>query len=183
MELELSTVNLRNLLEGSLSMFQEKAFKHDLHLTMNLPAECELELDADERKIKQVMFNLLSNAIKFSPDGGSVLVTVQMAPLSNLLAVRSYINGNRQSDESDFIEICVKDSGIGISREDYSKTFQGIHPGRLFLHQKIRRYRTWPGSYQTDGRAPWRPYGCGKRNKQRKRVFLCHSGEALGQDS
>lgn len=124
MELELSTVNLRNLIEGSLSMFQEKAITHDLHLGMNLPENCELEWEVDERKIKQVMFNLLSNAVKFSPDGGSVLVTVQRAPLSNLLAVRSYINGTRQSDESDFMEICVKDSGIGISREDIPKLFK-----------------------------------------------------------
>lgn len=124
MELELSTVNLRNLIEGSLSMFQEKAITHDLHLGMNLPENCELEWEVDERKIKQVMFNLLSNAVKFSPDGGSVLVTVQRAPLSNLLAVRSYINHSRQSDESDFMEICVKDSGIGISREDIPKLFK-----------------------------------------------------------
>src|SRR3990167_7560438 len=77
MELEPVIVNLRNTLATSLVMLQEKALKHGLKLSMELPAEAEVELVADERKLKQIMFNLLSNAIKFTPDGGSVRVSAR----------------------------------------------------------------------------------------------------------
>ena len=33
--------------------------------------------EADERKVKQVVFNLLSNAVKFTPDGGRVEVSAR----------------------------------------------------------------------------------------------------------
>ena len=31
-----------------------------------------MSIEADERKVKQVVFNLLSNAVKFTPDGGEI---------------------------------------------------------------------------------------------------------------
>jgi signal transduction histidine kinase len=32
----------------------------------------DLEISADERKLKQILFNLLSNAVKFTPEGGTI---------------------------------------------------------------------------------------------------------------
>src|SRR5262249_43048900 len=62
------------------------------------------QIQADERKIRQVVLNLLSNSIKFTPEGGRIEVTV------------------RPSDGS--IEISVKDTGIGISPEDQEAAFE-----------------------------------------------------------
>jgi len=60
---------------------------------------------ADQRKLKQIMFNLLSNAVKFNSAGGAVRVKARK-------------DGN-------FIEIAVADSGMGIREEDIPKLF---HP-------------------------------------------------------
>jgi signal transduction histidine kinase/ligand-binding sensor domain-containing protein len=69
--LELSEVDLKGLLENSLTIVRERALKHSIELS------CEVEnglpeIVADERKVRQAVFNLLSNAVKFTPDGGRV---------------------------------------------------------------------------------------------------------------
>ena len=59
-------------------------------------------MQADERKMKQILINLLSNAVKFTPEGGTV----------TLFAARAENGG---------IEIVVSDTGIGIAAEDIPK--------------------------------------------------------------
>ena len=105
MELELCSFSLRETVDASLMMLMEKALKGEITLRMDLAAEADILIVADQRKLKQILFNLLSNAVKFTPAGGTVDVN----------AVR---NG-------DFIEITVADSGIGIRDEDLPKLF---HP-------------------------------------------------------
>jgi len=124
MMLEPFTVKLRGVIAGTLTMLQEKAIKHNLHLAMALPADGEIELVADERKLKQILFNLLSNAVKFTPDGGTIRVTARRISLSDLLATGTYIRGEKQPEAWDFMEISVTDSGIGIKQEDLPKLFK-----------------------------------------------------------
>ncbi|MFA6498342.1 MAG: ATP-binding protein [Desulfurivibrionaceae bacterium] len=121
MELEPAIVNLRNTLTTSLAMLKEKALKHGLKLSMELSADAEIELIADERKFKQIMFNLLSNAIKFTPDGGSVCVSARKVSGSGLESETGSRKGN-----GDFIEISVADTGIGISPEHIPKLFKAF---------------------------------------------------------
>ena len=90
MELEPSQVNIKDLLENSLVMIKEKAHKHGISLDLKVPEEMsELKIQADERKLKQVMFNLLSNAAKFTPDGGEIRVTADFISGSELRVSRS----------------------------------------------------------------------------------------------
>ena len=105
MELELSTFSLRETMSASIMMLMEKALKNGIELTLKLSPEADVSIEADQRKLKQILFNLLSNAVKFTPAAGTVDVS----------AIR-----NR-----DFIEITVADSGIGIKEEDIGKLF---HP-------------------------------------------------------
>jgi len=104
MELELSVFLLRDSLDASLMMLKEKALKGGIELQLDLAPEADVHLEADPRKLKQILFNLLSNAVKFTAAG-----TVHLS------AVR----------DGDFIEITVQDTGIGIREEDISKLF---HP-------------------------------------------------------
>ncbi|MEH6633550.1 MAG: ATP-binding protein [Halopseudomonas aestusnigri] len=62
-------------------------------------------LHADPLRVKQILLNLISNAIKFTQEGGHIWVT-----------------GNL--NEENEITIAVKDTGIGISKEDFSKVFE-----------------------------------------------------------
>ena len=87
MELELSAVHIRELLENSLVMVKEKALKHQLRLAVELDGVPE-QLLADERKIKQVLYNLLSNAVKFTPAGGEVRLGAAILEAAQLSGCR-----------------------------------------------------------------------------------------------
>jgi signal transduction histidine kinase len=77
LKLEFSELNLRSLLENSLTMIKEKAIKHGITLSIESDGAPET-ISADERKLKQIMYNLLSNAVKFTPDGGSITLATKM---------------------------------------------------------------------------------------------------------
>jgi PAS domain S-box-containing protein len=104
-ELEMSRFRLRELLEASMLLLKEKAFKHRINMTLEIGGDADIEIEADERRLKQIMFNLLSNAVKFTEDGGSVIVSVRLR-------------------DGDSIEISVSDTGIGIKPEDMGKLFK-----------------------------------------------------------
>ena len=106
MALDLNEFSLRETLEAALMMLKEKAFTGGIALRLDLAPPDELNMMADQRKLKQILFNLLSNAVKFTPAGGTVAVS----------AVR---DGN-------FIEITVADTGMGIKDEDIPKLFQSF---------------------------------------------------------
>jgi len=123
MELELSPVNIKDLIGSSLIMIKEKAHKHGIDLDLKIPEEMsDLEIQADERKLKQIMFNLLSNAAKFTPRGGEIRVEAELISELKGEEKQSAIQ-NRKSK----IEVCVADTGIGISSEDQEKIFEEFH--------------------------------------------------------
>jgi signal transduction histidine kinase/DNA-binding response OmpR family regulator/HAMP domain-containing protein len=109
MELEQGTFALPEALENGLTMIKERASRHGVQLTLDVDPRLGL-IEADERKVKQVVFNLLSNAIKFTPDGGQVAVTARLA--------------------DDEIEIAVRDTGIGIAPEDQARIFEEFQQAR-----------------------------------------------------
>lgn len=104
MEFERSMVAITSLLENSLVMIKEKALKHGISLDLRIPDDLsKLKFQADERKLKQIMFNLLSNAVKFTPGGGAITV-----------------EGRQEKEE---LVVAVSDTGIGIKHEDLERVF------------------------------------------------------------
>jgi signal transduction histidine kinase/CheY-like chemotaxis protein len=103
MELELATFALPAVLEDGVTMVRERATRHGIECSVDAGPGLD-EVEADERKVKQVVFNLLSNAVKFTPDGGRV-------------AVRARRVGDRA-------EVAVADTGAGIDPADQDRIFQ-----------------------------------------------------------
>ncbi|MBF0317789.1 MAG: PAS domain S-box protein, partial [Nitrospirae bacterium] len=107
MTLDLERVNIPALLENSLSIVKEKALAHGIKLTMDIqPGIGDVCLDS--RKAKQIVYNLLSNAVKFTPDKGSVSLTVRVV----------------SHEDRNFVEISVMDTGIGMSEEGMKRLFR-----------------------------------------------------------
>jgi len=103
MTLHYEAVDLIEVCEDAIRLMRGKAMESGLALTLDagdLP-----EVEADYRGLKQVMLNLISNAVKFTPEGGSITVSVQ--PMT-----------------SGRIRIAVVDTGIGIAAEDLARLAQ-----------------------------------------------------------
>lgn len=94
----------KDLLDPAIAMFQEKATKRNINLIL-APLK-DMKINADLRKLKQMMYNLLDNAVKFTHHAGSVRVSA------------------KRKDEPSALEIAIEDTGIGIKPEDMSKLFE-----------------------------------------------------------
>jgi two-component system CheB/CheR fusion protein len=64
------------------------------------------DIEADELKVKEIIYNLLSNAVKFTPNGGKISM--------------------RAKKVDSQIEIVVRDTGVGIALENIGKIFEGF---------------------------------------------------------
>ncbi len=128
MELELERFPLKSIIDTSLTMLKEKAMKHGIKLAMEVEPEAATVIEADERKLKQILFNLLSNAVKFTPDGGSVRVSARriQKPEFRIQNEKEKVSELRTDNPElgDFMEISVEDTGIGIKTENMPKLFQ-----------------------------------------------------------
>jgi GAF domain-containing protein len=103
MELELSDFDLPNAIENALTLVRERAGRRSIALHTNIDDRLG-QIEADERKVRQVVLNLLSNAIKFTPEGGRIDVSAV--------------------SKDGFVEVSVSDTGIGIAPEDQEKVFE-----------------------------------------------------------
>jgi signal transduction histidine kinase len=106
MELEIGPFSLRQALENGLTMLRERAGRHGITLSLEVDPGVD-QIEADERKVKQVVFNLLSNAVKFTPDGGHVQVTAIAA------------DGD--------VRVAVRDTGVGIAPDEQAHVFEEFH--------------------------------------------------------
>jgi two-component system, NtrC family, sensor kinase len=103
MELELSDFHLPTALDSALTLVRERAGRRSIALHLSVDERLG-QIQADERKVRQVVLNLLSNAIKFTREGGRI--DISAAP----------------RDGS--VEVAVSDTGVGIAPEDQEAVFE-----------------------------------------------------------
>jgi signal transduction histidine kinase len=103
MELELTEFDLPMTIDNALMLIRERAGRRSIELHRGVDERLG-QVQADERKIRQVLLNLLSNAIKFTPEGGRIDVGAKP------------VNGS--------VEVSVSDTGVGIAPEDQEAVFE-----------------------------------------------------------
>jgi PAS domain S-box-containing protein len=129
MTLELEAADLNSLLSNSLSIVKEKAVAQRIRLELEAAEDLGQPL-LDTRKTKQIVYNLLANAVKFSANGGRVTFRARRVSrntvgiLSGAWPVHSFPLADNEYNE--FLEISVRDSGIGISKDNMVKLFQAF---------------------------------------------------------
>jgi two-component system CheB/CheR fusion protein len=105
MVLALSSLHMKILLKEILLLLEDIISKKNIGIFVEI-AEDLPNIEADELKVKEIIYNLLSNAVKFSPDG-------------NKIGLRAKLTDSN-------IEIEVWDKGIGIAPENMEKIFEGF---------------------------------------------------------
>ncbi|HEC23022.1 MAG TPA: sensor histidine kinase, partial [Chloroflexi bacterium] len=106
-DLEMVLVDVEELIQIILEEQSEDARRKQITLSF----ECEDKLPlllADEMLLRQAVANLVNNALKYTPEGGTV-------------AVHAFKDGGEQ------IGISVRDTGIGIRKEDQARLFEAFY--------------------------------------------------------
>jgi len=98
------STDIGKLVEDALTEIKTRADEVGIRLFYDKP-QSPVTVKADVLRIKEVMMNLLGNSLKFTPEGGTVIVTV--APIDN-----------------DFAVVKIKDTGRGINSFDMLKLFK-----------------------------------------------------------
>lgn len=105
LELNNQPVLVQTICQSSLRFVRQNALKKELNLFFNIH-DPFLTIEADERRLKQILVNLLSNAVKFTPSGGKVALEVYT------------------ESEQQVIHFVVSDTGIGMTKEELERAFK-----------------------------------------------------------
>ncbi len=131
-------VYLPDLVESEVNQLYEGAKNKDITLTFTKPTSFTT-LKLDDMKIRQVVMNFTDNAIYYTPAGGKIKVELKDNPKS--------------------VEFTVKDTGIGVPKNDKHKLFTKF--------------------YRADNARKARPDGTGLGLFMAKKVIVAQGGALI----
>lgn len=114
LELNVVSFDLREFLNAVADMGRIQASRHGLAFRYETGSLLPLRVQADERRLRQVLLNLIGNAVKFT-ERGTVTFRVRYAS---------------DDDKPPRLLFEVEDSGIGIAMEDISRMFERFQQGK-----------------------------------------------------
>lgn len=127
LKLELSKGDIVGFIKGVAKSFEDLAVDKGIVLKV-YAVKGEIFTWFDPDKIEKIMNNLLSNALKFTGKDGQITVTISL-----VVDGADEEGGVSQDGERKFIEIVVKDNGIGIKEANHEKIFL-----RFFQEQQTK---------------------------------------------
>jgi signal transduction histidine kinase len=118
LEMMLTDIEIQPVIERVRNVFQPALEERKLSLTTSgledLPVLC-----GDKDLLYKVFYHVIGNAIKYTPDGGQIIISGRR--------IEGYTQGE--------IEITVRDTGIGIDRENQDLVFEKFYQtGEVLLH-------------------------------------------------
>ncbi|QJI27538.1 transporter substrate-binding domain-containing protein [Pseudomonas sp. ADAK18] len=108
LQLAPQTTDLKSFFEGIQRLFEATAQKNGLHLTLAFDPQAQGHYWFDPLRLRQVMHNLLGNALKFTEQG----------------EVRVSVASKVDEAGTEYLHLCVEDSGPGIGVEQQARVFK-----------------------------------------------------------
>ncbi|AFZ47973.1 histidine kinase [Cyanobacterium stanieri PCC 7202] len=116
LELVIEDFNLQKCIKNVIDLLSFQAKSQGLDLKLFWDSDTPINLRGDVGRLRQVLINLISNALKFTEEG-EVTVTVSSRRLQGVL------DGTLEGNKDYLIHFAVKDTGIGIAKENQDKLF------------------------------------------------------------
>ena len=110
MELVLVKYDLSSMINDLVNSISERARNKGLDFVLEVDSSLPCTLFGDDVRIRQVIMNLLTNAVKYTEKGKVTLV----------------ITGKKMPDNKLLMFVSVRDTGIGIRKEDMEKLFESF---------------------------------------------------------
>jgi len=101
-------VNLGDLAERAVSLFEAETAEHNIALTLTIEPGLA-PIQADPQRVEQVIGNLLGNSVRYVPDGGRIEIRV--------------------ANVAGAVELTISDNGSGISKADLPHIFDRFWRG------------------------------------------------------
>jgi signal transduction histidine kinase/streptogramin lyase len=95
-------INLMNMVDVNINLHRVPAEKKGIKFLTEVPED--LSANGDREMISTVLRNLINNAVKYSHSGGNIEI--------------------KAGEKSDFIEVMVRDEGVGLAKEKAEKIFR-----------------------------------------------------------
>jgi signal transduction histidine kinase/DNA-binding response OmpR family regulator/ABC-type amino acid transport substrate-binding protein len=121
-ELSPAEFNFEKMLQRVVNVITFRVGEKEQSLTVHIDGAIPHTLIGDDQRLAQVITNLLSNAVKFTPDHGSITLDADFVKEENGLCS---------------IQVKVKDTGIGISKEQQSNLFHSFQQAESSTTRKF----------------------------------------------
>jgi CheY-like chemotaxis protein/anti-sigma regulatory factor (Ser/Thr protein kinase) len=118
-----SEYHISSLLNDVITLTNTQIGERPIIFRLNINDDLPSRLLGDDLRIKQILRNLLSNAFKYT-ETGTIELTVNVV----------YID---RDEKTAWMEITVRDSGIGISEENLKKLFSDYYQVETHASRKI----------------------------------------------
>ncbi|MEE8300291.1 MAG: PAS domain S-box protein [Desulfatiglandales bacterium] len=143
---EFKPIDLDALLDTIMASLASKTKEKSISIHKEIPSDLP-QAYGDSDKLEQIFINLLDNAIKFTPEREGIYITAKLVQNEK----RSVGTGEepkgvwmeelgvRSSElDSDFMEISVTDTGIGIPADELEKIFDRFYQAEESLTKEIK---------------------------------------------
>ena len=120
-ELTKSNFNLHATIERTMSVMSISLSEKRLSFSQSIDDEIPELLVGDDQRLAQVLTNLLANAVKFTPDEGSIKLSVRLID---------------KAPGHCMIQVDVSDTGIGISDEQQKALFTAFQQADINISRK-----------------------------------------------
>lgn len=122
-KLDLTVRDLNKSIENLGTMFTENASQAGIQFIIQKDIK-NVYVACDDTKMTRIMVNIIGNAIKFTPRGGSIVFSTRQI-------------GDVKDDRVEY-EFCVKDTGIGMSKEFKDHVFEAFERERTSTESGVK---------------------------------------------
>lgn len=107
--LHLTVIDIPSFIKRKVSYYELQAIEKKIKIAMQIQGEVQKSISTDEEKLERILDNIVSNSLQYTPEGGSIHISVKM--------------------ELDNVFYEISDSGIGFSKKDIENVFKKFYRG------------------------------------------------------